>query len=70
MASDKMRALISFAKLAVSAVAGFGIYFLWVENRTGETFPILGEWYLPYVAGIIVTAMVYLLLTKLNKGGD
>lgn len=67
MASDKMRALISFAKISVSAVAGFGIYFLWMENRTGEVFPVLGEWYLPYVAGIIVAAMVYLLLTKLNK---
>ncbi|MFA4983499.1 MAG: hypothetical protein WC588_04780 [Candidatus Micrarchaeia archaeon] len=65
MASDKMRALIGFAKLAVAAVAGYAIYYVWVEARGG-----LDEWYIPYAAGTVVAVMVFVLLSKLNKGND
>jgi len=65
MASDKVRALIAFAKFAIALAAGYGIYYVWMETRGG-----LDEEYIPYVAGGIVTIMVFVLLSKLNKGAD
>ena len=66
MASDKMRAALYLAKLAVAAAVGYGIAYLWSDTRGG-----LDEWYVPYAVGVVCTVMVFLLLSKLNKGsGD
>lgn len=66
MGSDKTKALMAFVKLLVSLAAGYGILTIWTETRAG-----LDEWYVPYGAGLIVAVMVFLLLSKLNKGsGD
>jgi len=66
MASDKTRALLSFAKIGLALVVGYAIAFVWAENRVG-----MDEWYVPYGAGAICAIMAFVLLTKLNKGsGD
>ena len=72
MGSDKSKALIAFAKLAVSVVAGYAIYWMWTENRAGldeAQFGTIGA-YFPYIAFVITAGMVFLMLSKLNKGGD
>ncbi|MCX8174892.1 MAG: hypothetical protein N3E51_01670 [Candidatus Micrarchaeota archaeon] len=65
MASDKTRALIAFAKIAVSLAAGYGIAYVWAEAREG-----IDEWFVPYLAGLVAALMVFVLLSKLNKGAD
>ncbi len=65
MASDKTRAAIAFVKLLISLAAGYGIFTVWAETR-GYDDPLIP--YGPYVAGVIVVVMVFLLLTKLSKG--
>ncbi|MCX8196705.1 MAG: hypothetical protein N3G80_00070 [Candidatus Micrarchaeota archaeon] len=65
MASDKMKALLGFAKMAVAAVVGYAIWWQWTENVT-----FFEEWYMPYLAGLISAGMVFILLSKLNKGAD
>ncbi|MEM4554497.1 MAG: hypothetical protein QXT25_01455 [Candidatus Anstonellaceae archaeon] len=65
MGSDKTKALIGFAKAALSLAVGYLIWWQWTENVT-----FFEEWYVPYVAGLIAAAMVFLLLSKLNKGAD
>lgn len=66
MGSDKMRALLAFAKLAVAVAVGYGIFYVWTDTRAD-----LDEWYVPYAAWLVTTVMVFVLLSKLNKGsGD
>jgi predicted Co/Zn/Cd cation transporter (cation efflux family) len=66
MGSDKTRAILGFAKLALALVVGYAIAWVWAENRVG-----LDEWYVPYAAGAVAAVMVFILLSKLNKGsGD
>ncbi|MFA6213854.1 MAG: hypothetical protein WC717_01100 [Candidatus Micrarchaeia archaeon] len=72
MASDKMRAAFAFAKLALAAVVGYGIYYMWLETHAymyDEYFFSLP--YVPVLAGVISLVMVFFLLSRLNKGsGD
>lgn len=66
MASDKTRAALAFAKLLVSLAAGYIIHTVWIETR-GD----IDEFFIPYAAGGVVAVMVFVLLSKLNKGsGD
>jgi hypothetical protein len=65
MGSDKTRALMAFAKFAIAAAAGYAIYYVWNDTRIG-----LDEWYVAYAAGVVSAIMVFILLSKLNKGGD
>ena len=66
MASDKTRAVLGFAKVLVALAAGYAIYYVWMMNRPG-----LDDWYVPYGAGLVAAVMVFVLLSKLNKGsGD
>lgn len=65
MASDKTRAAIAFVKVLVALVAGYAIFTIWADTRGYEDNLVP---YGPYVAGLIVTVMVFLLLTKLSKG--
>jgi hypothetical protein len=66
MASDKMRAAISFAKLLLALAVGYGIAYVWNDTRAG-----MDDWYVPYAAGLVAAVMVFILLSKLNKGsGD
>ena len=66
MASDKTRAMLGFAKALVALAAGYAIWYVWGMNRPG-----MDEWYVPYGAGLVAAAMVFVLLSKLNKGsGD
>ncbi len=65
MASDKARAAIGFAKVAVALIAGYGMVVVWMQAREG-----LDEWYIPYGAGLIVAVMIFFLLSKLNKGSE
>ena len=58
MASDKMRALLAFAKLAVAVAVGYGIYYIWIETRGDD------EWWIPYGAWLVSTVMVFVLLSK------
>ncbi|MCX8195438.1 MAG: hypothetical protein N3G22_05045 [Candidatus Micrarchaeota archaeon] len=60
--SDKSRALIAFAKLVVALAAGALLANIWIEARG-----YADEWYVPYGAGILVAAVIYLLLTRLSK---
>ncbi|MCX6770169.1 MAG: hypothetical protein NT051_05870 [Candidatus Micrarchaeota archaeon] len=65
MASDKMRAVIAFVKVLVAIGIGYGIFALWTSYRVDDEY-----WY-PYVAWLISSVMVFILLSKLNKGsGD
>ena len=65
MASDKMRAVISFAKILLALAVGYGIAYVWNDTRPGD------EVYMPYAAGLVAAVMVFILLSKLNKGsGD
>ena len=68
MGSDKTRALLGFAKLLVAAVAGYGMYYVWMTERGNLENDFIP--YAPYVAGIVAALMVFLLLSKLNKGAD
>ena len=76
MASDKTKAVLAIAKLAVALAVGYGIAMLWAGARSDamdEMFvgPMFGVNPVPYIAGLIAAAMVFLLLSKLNKGsGD
>ena len=66
MASDKMRALISFAKILVALGVGYAIAWVWNDTRAG-----LDDVWVPYAAGLVAAVMVFILLSKLNKGsGD
>ena len=65
MASDKTRAALAFVKVLIALGAGYAIFSIWVETR-GYDDPLIP--YGPYVAGVIVTVMVFLLLSKLSKG--
>jgi hypothetical protein len=66
MASDKMRALISFAKILVALAVGYGIAYVWNDTRGS-----IDEIWVPYAAGLISAVMVFVLLSRLNKGsGD
>ena len=65
MASDKMRALISFAKILVALGVGYAIAYVWNDTRPGD------ETWVPYAAGLVCAVMVFVLLSRLNKGsGD
>ena len=75
MASDKTKALFVIAKLAVALAVGYGIATIWASTRDAS----LDEQYVgqmfgvnpvPYIAGLIAAVMVFLLLSKLNKGSD
>jgi len=66
MASDKMRAVVSFAKVLVALGAGYAIAYVWNDTRAG-----IDEIWVPYAAGLISAVMVFVLLSRLNKGsGD
>lgn len=64
MASDKTRAVLGVAKLALALAVGYAFYWIWGENRPG-----LDEWWVAIAAGIVAAVMVFVLLSKLNKGG-
>lgn len=73
MASDRAKALIAIAKIAVSLVVGYGLALLWISSESSNSIlsgTILGDPNAPYVGGLIAACMVYLLLSKLNKGSD
>jgi len=66
MASDKMRALIGFAKVLVALGVGYAIAWVWNDTRGG-----IDEMWVPYAAGLVSAVMVFVLLSRLNKGsGD
>ena len=66
MASDKMRAVLSFAKILVALGVGYAIAVVWNDTRG-----TLDEMWVPYAAGLVSAVMVFVLLSRLNKGsGD
>jgi hypothetical protein len=65
MASDKMRALIGFVKIVVAVAVGYGIAWVWNDTRGS-----IDELWVPYAAGLVSAVMVFILLSKLNKGAD
>jgi len=66
MASDKMRALVGFAKLLVALAVGYGIAYVWNDTRGA-----IDDVWVPYAAGLLSAVMVFVLLSRLNKGsGD
>ena len=72
MASDKMRAAVSFAKLLLALAVGYGIYFVWMDNQAyGFDEIMFGVPYIAIGAGLVSAIMVLVLLSRLNKGsGD
>jgi len=61
-----MRALVSFAKILVALAVGYGIAWVWNDTRSG-----IDEMWVPYGAGLLSAVMVFILLSKLNRGsGD
>ena len=73
MASDKMRALMAFVKFLVAVAVGYGIYWVWAMNRGASVDApfvpfVYGYDPAPYLAGLIAAIMVFVLLSKLNKG--
>ena len=71
MGSDKTRALMSFVKIVIALVAGYAIFYFWNQTGSGRYFDASIADYTPYAAGLIVTVMVYFLLSKMSKGsGD
>ena len=66
MASDKMRAAVSFAKILVALGVGYAIAYVWNDTRGS-----IDEMWVPYAAGLVSAVMVFVLLSRLNKGsGD
>jgi len=66
MASDKMRALVSFAKILVALAVGYAIAWVWNDTRGA-----IDDTWVPYAAGLVSAVMVFVLLSRLNKGsGD
>ena len=66
MASDKMRAALGFAKALVALGVGYAIAYVWNDTRAG-----IDEMWVPYAAGLVSAVMVFVLLSRLNKGsGD
>jgi hypothetical protein len=66
MASDKMRAAISFAKVLVALGVGYAISYVWNDTRGA-----IDDVWVPYAAGLVSAVMVFVLLSRLNKGsGD
>ena len=66
MASDKMRAAVGFAKVLVALGVGYAIAYVWNDTRAG----LDPEW-VPYAAGLVSAVMIFVLLSRLNKGsGD
>ena len=71
MGSDKTRALISFVKVVMALAAGYAIFYFWTETGSSRLFDESIAGYSPYIAGLIVTVMVFFLLSKMSKGsGD
>jgi hypothetical protein len=76
MASDKMRAAVSFAKILVALGIGYAIYYIWGTTRDASLDDAFVPRFFdlqpaPYLAGIIAAIMVFVLLSRLNKGsGD
>ena len=72
MGSSKTKALLGIAKILIALGFGYGVYYYWASWRIatghglmpGETI----EW--AYAAGIICAVIVYVMLGKINKGGD
>ena len=66
MASDKMRAVLSFAKILLALAVGYGIAYVWNDTRGA-----IDDTWVPYAAGLVSAVMVFALLSRLNKGsGD
>ena len=71
MGSDKTRALLSFVKIAVAVAAGYAIFYFWNQTGSSRFFDESIAVYSPYIAGLIVTVMVFFLLSRMSKGsGD
>ena len=73
MASDKTRAVLGFAKLLLAIAVGYVIAVVWIANRADADAAWFGDSapYVPYAAGVVAAVMVFILLSKLNKGsGD
>jgi|GEM_PF-886117 len=68
MGSNATKAAISFVKIVVALGAGYGIYYFWSETGSQRFFDESIAGYTPYLAGLIVAMMVFLLLTKMSKG--
>lgn len=72
MGSSKTKALLSIAKVLIALGFGYAVYYYWAAWRIntgkglmpGETI----EW--AYASGIICAVIVYVMLGKINKGGD
>ena len=72
MASNKTKALMGIVKFLIALGFGYAVYYYWASWRIntghglmpGETI----EW--AYAAGIICAVIVYVMLGKINKGGD
>lgn len=71
MASDKARAAMGFVKVIIALAAGYGIYYFWEQTGSSRFFDESIAAFAPYVAGLIVAAMVFFLLSRMGKsGGD
>ncbi|PIT84229.1 hypothetical protein COU37_04145 [Candidatus Micrarchaeota archaeon CG10_big_fil_rev_8_21_14_0_10_45_29] len=64
MGSTKMKALFEIARVIIAIAVGYLIYWQWDIIRTYDP----SEYAIG--AGVIVTIMCFILLKKLNKGGD
>jgi hypothetical protein len=72
MASNKTKALMGIAKIVISLGFGYAVYYFWAAWRIATGKGLMPgesiEW--AYAAGIICAVLVYVLLGKINKGGD
>lgn len=64
MASTKVRALIGIARILAAIGMGWGIYWMWSNQRAFDPpFVSIG-------AGVLAFVIVAVLLEKLKGGGD
>ncbi len=70
--ASKTKALLSIAKILISLGFGYAVYYYWASWRINTGKGLMPgesiEW--AYAAGIICAVIVYVMLGKINKGGD
>jgi membrane protein DedA with SNARE-associated domain len=64
MTGEYWKALAAAVRVAAALLIGYAVWWMWATNRP------MDDWYISIVAGVIVTVIMYLMLSKLKTTGD